>query len=95
MKCRKEHLTKLKLYAYVFLGEVERETGQPYRCNMGAGRACNDIIAAWTVGDEGNCMHPQIGIAIGANGYKKAALQVSKSIILDIITNSKRIGGFV
>ncbi|CAL1534325.1 unnamed protein product, partial [Lymnaea stagnalis] len=48
----------------------------PFECGMLASSKCMKILSIWTVGMPGDCFHPNTGIRIGANGYKRMALQL-------------------
>lgn len=57
-------------------GEVnDRAVGVPYKCSMTAHQNCSAFISIWTVGLAGDCYHGHAGIRLGANGYKKLAIQ--------------------
>ncbi|XP_005109973.1 tyramine beta-hydroxylase, partial [Aplysia californica] len=53
----------------------EEITNQPFECDMLATQNCQDFISIWSVGLAGECYHPDAGVRIGINGYKKVALQ--------------------
>ncbi|KAL3870612.1 hypothetical protein ACJMK2_038660 [Sinanodonta woodiana] len=45
-------------------------------CFMSAQEGCDDIVAVWTVGIPGICLHDNIGIRIGTKGYKRAVMEL-------------------
>ncbi|XP_053381030.1 uncharacterized protein LOC123555574 isoform X2 [Mercenaria mercenaria] len=48
----------------------------PYACGMSPGRGCSDIVAIWSLGMVGQCLHKDSGVLIGGlKGFKKAAIQ--------------------
>lgn len=47
---------------------------------MGYNYGCNDIIAVWSFGQDGNCFHENIGFRVGDNGYKQIIFEVGKMI---------------
>ncbi|KAK3577799.1 hypothetical protein CHS0354_024842 [Potamilus streckersoni] len=49
---------------------------KPYPCGMQAHPKCEQLIGTWTLGSNGDCLHPDTGFRIGIHGYKRAALQV-------------------
>ncbi|KAL3870847.1 hypothetical protein ACJMK2_038884 [Sinanodonta woodiana] len=49
---------------------------KPYRCGMQAHKQCEQLIGTWTLGSNGDCLHPDTGFRIGRRGYKRAALQI-------------------
>ncbi|XP_060604716.1 uncharacterized protein LOC132757452 isoform X2 [Ruditapes philippinarum] len=49
----------------------------PYKCGMVPSSLCIDMIAVWSLGMSGHCMHKDCGISVGGNnGFKWAALQI-------------------
>ncbi|XP_059152468.1 uncharacterized protein LOC131938453 isoform X2 [Physella acuta] len=51
-------------------------TNSSFECGMVASPKCQDFLSVWTVGLSGDCSHPDAGVRIGVNGYKRIALQV-------------------
>ncbi|KAH9503104.1 hypothetical protein Btru_069965 [Bulinus truncatus] len=47
----------------------------PFECGMVASQRCQEFLSVWTVGLAGDCSHPQAGIRVGTNGYKRMAIQ--------------------
>ncbi|KAH9503110.1 hypothetical protein Btru_069976 [Bulinus truncatus] len=47
----------------------------PFECGMVASEKCQEFLSVWTVGLAGDCSHPQAGIRVGTNGYKRMAIQ--------------------
>lgn len=39
---------------------------------------CNSILGGWSVGNDGECYHGDVGMRIGTNGYKKVMVEVRK-----------------
>ncbi|XP_067676503.1 MOXD1 homolog 1-like [Haliotis asinina] len=54
----------------------EAATPNPYPCGMLPGLSCNAIVSLWSLGNNGDCKHENVGIRFGMNGFKKLALQV-------------------
>ena len=48
---------------------------RPEQCQMLV-QGCKDLIGAWTVGLEGNCLPNDVGFAIGQGGIQYAVLQI-------------------
>lgn len=53
----------------------ETATPEPFECGMLASDKCQNFLSVWTVGLAGECYHPQTGIRVGVNGYKRVAMQ--------------------
>ncbi|XP_048751432.2 tyramine beta-hydroxylase-like isoform X1 [Ostrea edulis] len=53
---------------------VTRAETVPKKCGMGSAK-CRSIIAGWTLGQNGECMHEEVGFRIGKQGYKYAMMQ--------------------
>lgn len=56
-------------------GPVTAPRNQPEICGMGTAN-CNSVIGLWAVGFDGECFHKDVGMRIGANGFKTAMIQV-------------------
>ncbi|XP_061173636.1 DBH-like monooxygenase protein 2 homolog [Saccostrea echinata] len=50
-------------------------TTTPQSCGMKK-QNCDDMIALWAVGFNGDCLHKDSGFRVGVNGYKKAILEI-------------------
>nr|UQI50305.1 dopamine beta-hydroxylase isoform X1 [Chiton albolineatus] len=48
---------------------------EPHECGM-AENACTDILGAWTIGMEGSCMPPDVGVSFGKGYYTHFAIQI-------------------
>ncbi|KAJ8300821.1 hypothetical protein KUTeg_022340 [Tegillarca granosa] len=53
---------------------VSADYNTPLPCGMGNGN-CNRILGGWSVGNDGDCYHRDVGIRIGTNGYRTGMLQ--------------------
>ncbi|CAL1532580.1 unnamed protein product, partial [Lymnaea stagnalis] len=48
---------------------------QPFQCDLVASSACQDVLSVWTIARAGDCLRPYVGLRVGANGYKRLAVQ--------------------
>ncbi|XP_059157023.1 dopamine beta-hydroxylase-like [Physella acuta] len=56
--------------------DKEQASDSAFECGMTASKNCQDFLSVWTVGFAGDCSHPNAGVRIGVNGYKRVAIQV-------------------